>query len=103
MSLMFSRSRSESSGLFKQLRTVLMARDILELQFGEEGPTTIVLDDQQKDVNYRDIANCSIPVFSTPPVYQMSYVMESPILRGIPAKTAYKFIASGISSSTGRY
>lgn len=71
MSLTFSRSWSESFGLFKQLRTVLMAHDTFELQSGEEEPIAIVLDDQQKDVNYRDIANCSIPVFSTPPVYQM--------------------------------
>lgn len=49
-----------------------MANDTFKLQFGE-GPRAIVLDDQQKDVNYHDIANCSIPVFSTPPVYQMSW------------------------------
>lgn len=71
-----------------------MAHDTFELQSGEEEPIAIVLDDQQKDVNYRDIANCSIPVFSTPP--GISDVMESPTIRGIPAKTAYKFIASGI-------
>ncbi|KIY34294.1 hypothetical protein I305_03074 [Cryptococcus gattii E566] len=72
-----------------------MARDTFELQFGEEGPTAIVLDDQQKDVCYRDIANCSIPVFFNST--GISDVMESPTIRGIPAKTTYKFIACGIS------
>ncbi|EAL22746.1 hypothetical protein CNBB1940 [Cryptococcus deneoformans B-3501A] len=66
MSLKSCLSRSESSGLFKQSRTVIMSNDTFELQFGEEGPTPIILDTQQKDVNYRDIANCSVPVFFNP-------------------------------------
>ncbi|OWT41323.1 hypothetical protein C362_00789 [Cryptococcus neoformans Bt1] len=66
MSLRSSLSRSESSGLFNQARTAIMTNDAFELQFGEEVPTAMILDTQRKDVNYRDIANCSVPVFFNP-------------------------------------
>lgn len=102
MSLRSSLSRSESSGLFNQARTAIMTNDAFELQFGEEVPTAMILDTQRKDVNYRDIANCSVPVFLTRPIYQMSYVMESPTLRQIQANVAVKSIICGISSPTGR-